>query len=294
MSRGVVRRAVVIGVTCAVLLVTVYLLAVWTVTGQRFEDTVLGGAQHAADRTELVTATWILDRITGYTVAVAVAGVLAIGFARRSPALAVAGAGVIVASVVTTELLQLVLLRPILLPSGVRREDQSFPSGHTTIAMSVMCGLVLVVPYRFRGVVVLLGSLWAAGIGAVTVVASWHRPSDTLGSDLIVLIFAGAAIALLARRGFVHEARPRTRIGRVARCLLACVSGVQAVAALTVSVIVGRTVLSGLAGNADPSDALSASAFTAGRAFALAGGALVALTLLALLRGVDLTGRPPD
>jgi membrane-associated phospholipid phosphatase len=264
------------------------------VTGQRFEDTVLGGAQHSADRTELKTATWILDRITGYSVAVAVAGVLAIGFARRRPALAVAGAGVIIASVVATELLQLVLLRPILLPSGVRREDQSFPSGHTTIAMSVMCGLVLVVPYRFRGVVILLGSLWAAGIGAVTVVASWHRPSDTLGSDLIVLIFAGAAIALLARRGLVHEARPRTRIGRVARCLLACVSGVQAVAALTVSVIVGRTVLSGLAGSADPSDALSASAFTAGRALALAGGALVALTLLALLRGVELTGRPLD
>jgi membrane-associated phospholipid phosphatase len=287
--RVVVRRAVVVGVVCAVLLVVVYLVAVWTRAGQRFEDAVLRGADLAArggrhgaaatlDRISVAT----LDKISELSLGAAVAGVLAIGLLRRRPALALAGAGVIVGSVLTAVILRnVVLLRPVLLHAGERREDQSFPSGHTTIAMAVMCGLVMVVPYRLRGGVVLLISLWAAGVGAATVTASWHRPSDTIGGDLIVLIYACAAIALLARNGSASRRASRARVGRMT------------LVALGTGAVVAAAVLNDVTAALGPVGAAFDSALAAGRAIALAGGALVAVAILALLRGIDLTPSPP-
>jgi PAP2 superfamily. len=216
LSRRVARRAVITGFACAAVLALVYVMAVRTHTGQRFEDAVL---QSAESRRQPVII-GALDTITVWSLAAAVLVVAGIGRLRGRPSLGLAGAGVIVASVVTTEFLRAVLPRPLLLEHGYRREDHSFPSGHTAIAMSVMCALVMVVPYRLRGVTLFLTSLWAVGVGALTVTASWHRPSDTIGSDLIVLIYVCAAIALLARYGSVREAEPRTAAGRATMGLL--------------------------------------------------------------------------
>jgi membrane-associated phospholipid phosphatase len=287
LSRGIARRAVITGAMCVGLLVLTYLLAVWTPTGQRFEDAVLQAA--AGGRQEAAIGT--LDAITKWSLAAAVIVVVGIGYLRSKLSLGFAGGGVIAASVITTEILRRsVLMRPLLLHSGVRREDQSFPSGHTTIAMSVMCGLVMVVPYRFRGIAVFLTSLWAASVGALTVTASWHRPSDTIGSDLIVMIYVCAAIAILARCGSVREAEPRTDARRTARRLLVGLLGTEALVALGTAVLTGGRVLNELAASADP-EVVPGSALTAGRAIALAGISLIALTLLALLRSIDFNRR---
>jgi hypothetical protein len=170
------------------------------------------------------------------------------------------------------------VLRPVLLHHGTRREDQSFPSGHVAVAMSVMCALVLVAPYRFRGAVVFLASLWAASVEIAAVTASWHRPSDTIGSDLIVVLYACAAIAVLTRRGWVREAELRTPTGRAARGLLAGGYGAVALLAVGVAALTGRTA--------------GGPALTAGRLIALSGSAAVAVALLALLRRVDLDTPP--
>lgn len=261
------------GGICAAGLVVVYLLAVWTRTGQRFEDAVLHGAAVAARTADAERAADILDRITVPALALAVAAVLAIGLARRRPLLGLLGAGVVVASVVTAEVMQHTLLRPILLEYGRRREDQSFPSGHAVVAMSVIGALVLVAPYRLRSVALLVTSVWAATVEVATVTASWHRPSDVLGSDLIVLIYTCGAAALLARYGRLGAAHRGTAAGRTAGILLA--AGYGAVALVALAVAVGAAV--------------HGSAFLAGRALALCGSAGVVLTLLALLRGVDLS-----
>jgi membrane-associated phospholipid phosphatase len=289
MAYKVMRRALLTGGCCAVLLAVVYLLAVWTVPGQRFEDAVLRGAQHAAGGEEHLAATATLDTITWYSLGVSIVLVFAIGLARRRLLLAASGAGMIVVSVVTTEILQrLILLRPVLLPSGDRRDDQSFPSGHTTIAMSVMCGLVMVVPYRFRWIAVLLTSLWATAVGALTVTATWHRPSDTIGSDLIVLIYTCAAIAMLAAKGSAREAEPGGRAARAARGTVVGLHAVEAVVALAIGVVVGHEALRALANSPEPGVATGQAAFVAGQALALAGSALVTLAILALLRRTDL------
>jgi hypothetical protein len=262
------RRALLTGGACAGLLVAVYLLAVWTVAGQRFEDAVLKAAELTVDGTAGVRATDLLDRITVPTTAVAVVVVLVLGLVRRRPLPGFTGATVVVGSVLTSMLIRTSMHRPVLLPHGTRREDQSFPSGHVAVAMSVMCALVLVAPYRFRGAVVFLVSLWAASIEVATVTASWHRPSDTVGGDLIVLLYACAAIAVLARLGWVRAAGLPTPAGRAARGILVGAYGGAAILAMTV--------------------AAAAPVLTAGRAIALCGSTAVALTLLALLRGVDL------
>jgi ribosomal protein S18 acetylase RimI-like enzyme len=163
------RRALILGGACLAGLAAVYLLAVRTAPGQSFEDAVLRAADVVAGGTEQVRALDTLDAISIPSVVAAVILILLIGFMRRRLLLGLLSAGMIAASLVTTELIQRFAERPVLLAHGYRREDQSFPSGHATVAMSLMCALVMVVPYRFRGLAVLLTSLWAAGVGMATV-----------------------------------------------------------------------------------------------------------------------------
>jgi len=280
------RRACVTGGACAGLLAVVYLLAVWTPLGQRFEDAVLRAGGTIAGSTEQVRALDTLDSITVSSVIAAVILVLLIGLVRRRILLGFVGVGVIAASVVTAEVIQRSVSRPILLSHGYRREDQSFPSGHAAVAMSLMCALAMVVPYRFRGLVVCLAWVWAASVGVATVTASWHRPSDIIGADLIVACYACVAVAVLARWGMVREATPGTSAVRVVRGLLAAVYGAVAVLGFVLAAVAVGVVLH------DPDHTASTGAGSAmlfaGRALALSGSAAVTVTLLALLRRVDL------
>lgn len=288
MSVRVQRRATVIGSLCLGLLVLVYLLAVWTAAGQRFEDAVLNGADLSAGSVDGARATDALDWISAPTVLLTAAAVLTIGFLRRKALLGFVGVGVMAASVATAEVVQHSFRRPVLLTHGYRREDQSFPSGHTAVAISVMCAVVLVTPYRLRGVVLLVTSVAAAAIEVSTVTASWHRPSDSLGSDLIVLLFTCLAIALLARLGWTAEPGLSSPPGRAGRGLIAAGYAVVALLAFGVAAVVVARLLAGPApGTVD------SSAYLAGRALALGGSATVALALLGLLRGVDFARSVP-
>lgn len=261
-----------------------YLLAVWTPAGQRFEDAVLTAAERAGGDAAPAAA---LGWVSVASVLAALAVVLAIGLLRRRPLLGALAAAVVPASVLTAEVVQRAVPRPILLDSGVRREDQSFPSGHAAVAMSVMCSLVLVVPHRWRGPVLLLAFAGAATVEIGTVSSGWHRPSDTIGSDLIVVMYTCAAVAVLARLGRVSEADVRTRAGRAAGVALGGGLAGLALGAFLVAAV--ATVAHHV--SAPTSSTVEGTAFTAGRALALSGGAGVALWLLALLRRVDL--RPP-
>jgi hypothetical protein len=177
---------------------------------------------------------------------------------------------VIVAAAVTTQVLQRVVERPILLARGYRREDQSFPSGHTAIAMAVLAALVLVVPQRFRWYAVVVAAPAGIGMGIATVTVGWHRPSDTVGSDLIVLAYACFAVALLARRGQVRPAPPRP-----AHTIA------FGVAAAGLCVVVLLLLSAG------------GSVFTLGRAIVVAGGSITTLVLLALVHRFEFGPPPP-
>jgi hypothetical protein len=120
------------------------------------------------------------------------------------------------------------------------------------------------------------------------VTASWHRPSDTIGADLIVVGYACAAVAVLAWWGRVREAVP-TRTGRVRRGLLA-----GAYTAVAVVSFVVAAVAAGLVMTASASSATDPGTLLAGRSLALSGSAAVAAALLALLRRMDLGAPAAD
>lgn len=198
---------------CASLfVVAVYWLAVRTATGQVAENAALHGAGQVDPRA-FIAARRLLDTITVTSLAAATVLVGAIGLLRRQVDLAVAAMAVILGSQAITQILKhLVLQRPDVSGSEVYLSN-TLPSGHTTAAMSVLFALLIVMPYRFRGVTMFVALTWAVGIGAYTVIARWHRLSDTLAADAVALGVACAASYFLAQNGRAHTGRAHT--GRV-------------------------------------------------------------------------------
>jgi membrane-associated phospholipid phosphatase len=261
----------------------VYLIAVWTAPGQRFEDAVLRAADRVSGSAEEARALDILDPVSVPLVVAVALVVFVVCAVRRRVFLGFVTVGMVAAPIVTTEAFQRFGQRPILLDQGLRRLDQSFPSGHTAVALALMCAVVMAVPYRFRGVTVLVTSLWAASVGVATVTASWHRPSDTIGSALIVVGYAAAAVAVLIWCGKVRETALPTPAGRVVRGLLPLAYAGAALLAFAVAAVVVVVVLK----RSGPGP-YGADILLAGRCLAFSASAAVAAALLTLLRQTDL------
>ncbi|QUQ68624.1 phosphatase PAP2 family protein [Kutzneria sp. CA-103260] len=206
------RRWLHVAVLSVLVAVAIYVFAVLTPVGQALENGALRGADQLSV-SEVNDANKNLNQITVYSLAVSVVVVALIGLLRRRWELAVAAVGVIVAGqVVTQSLKRFVLPRPPLVQVSGHYAANSLPSGHTTIAMTVLFAALIVVPYRWRGVAMFFAMSWAVGIGEYTVVAKWHRVSDTLAADAIALALGCLASWWLARRGLVrhHDGRSRT------------------------------------------------------------------------------------
>lgn len=229
-----VRRWWILAAASALLAVVVYLFAVQTATGQALENAALRGADQA-DAGAQSTAEGALDEITVYSLAVATLAVAVIGLLRRRLDLAIASVGVIVIGQLITQALKRYLLpRPELIPVTADYAENSLPSGHTTIAMTVLFAALIVVPYRWRGVAMFFVLAWAVGIGAYTITAKWHRLSDTLTADAIALAVACLASLWLARRGVLRRHDGPRRAPRVVIVVCAVLVGVAFLALGTV------------------------------------------------------------
>nr|WP_246345807.1 phosphatase PAP2 family protein [Conexibacter arvalis] len=132
---------------------------------------------------------------------------------RRRIELALVAGTVIGGSVVTTEALKRLLPRPDLLIDG-RIWENSFPSGHATVAFAVAVAATLVAPRPVRRAVALVAVLYGAAIGIAVLAAGWHRPSDVAGAYFVVVLWA-AAVALVDSRAARH-ARDASRAPRPA------------------------------------------------------------------------------
>lgn len=199
-----VRRWRVILAAAALFAVAVYLAAVWTVTGQTIENAALRGADQAdaAERAEAIRA---LGHITAGSLLVGTVLICAIGLLRRQPVLAFAAGAIIVGGqIVTQSLKRFVLPRPELVEASAGYAHNTLPSGHTTIAMTVLIATLVVVPYRFRGLAMFVVLTWAVGVGSYTIVAKWHRLSDTLAADAVSLVVASAVCLMLVRSGHLR------------------------------------------------------------------------------------------
>ncbi|MCE7001166.1 phosphatase PAP2 family protein [Saccharothrix sp. S26] len=279
------RRWAVIAVAASGVAVLVYVLAVWTVTGQALENAALRGADQV-DAAQAGEAWRALDEITVYSLAAAVVLIALVGALRRRWDLAVAAVGVVVVGqVVVQALKRFVLVRPPLVEVTGDYAHNSLPSGHTAIAMTVLFAAVIVAPHRWRGVVMLFLLPWAVGIGQYTLTAKWHRLSDTLAADAIALALAALASWWLARRGALNRYEGRRRVGRV-------VIGAFAVVSAVVGLVLGGVLWgvplarAGLAGAVRDHD-YEWDVYLGAGSFALAGSLVAALVFLASWRRLE-------
>jgi membrane-associated phospholipid phosphatase len=124
-----------------------------------------------------------------------------LAFARGRTARAVAAGALIAVSVGSVELLKHGLPHIVgAIPSG---RPATFPSGHTSVAVSLGLALVLAVPPVLRPTAALVGASYAAGIALSVIVLGWHYPSDAVGSFFICgfwACIAGVVSGGVARR----------------------------------------------------------------------------------------------
>lgn len=182
---------------CALLVLAVDHVFVLTVRGQLVDSAGLEGAKIGRSRIIEPVHT-VLDIVS--VGALAAAGLVAGGVAllRRRLALALVAVGTLVGSNVTTQLLKYtVLQRPDLGIATLGMTGNTLPSGHTTVAMSVAAAALLVAPARLRGTVAVVGAAYGAATGVATLSAGYHRPSDAVAAALVVGAWAAGLGAIV-------------------------------------------------------------------------------------------------
>jgi membrane-associated phospholipid phosphatase len=137
-------------------------------------------------------------------------GALCVGVAllRRRPWRAAAVAVLLLATGATTQGLKHVISTPRvsewLGPWG-QVGNASFPSGHSTAAMTLALCAVMVSPPTQRALVALCAGAFAIAVGYATLALTWHYPSDVVGGYLVAGTWVSLATAFLQR---VERAAP--------------------------------------------------------------------------------------
>jgi membrane-associated phospholipid phosphatase len=120
---------------------------------------------------------------------------VSIALARGLPRLALAVTGVLCLAPLTSETLKPLLAHPHDSVGGVLVGPASWPSGHSTAALTLVLCAFLVAPARLRPLVACLGAAFAAAVGLSLLILAWHMPSDVLGGYLVATLWAALAVA---------------------------------------------------------------------------------------------------
>ncbi|WP_162321941.1 phosphatase PAP2 family protein [Nesterenkonia haasae] len=95
--------------------------------------------------------------------------------------------GTVLASNISTQVLKYGMLdRPDLTDNPTYWINNSLPSGHATMAASIVVAVFLVASPKARPAIGVLGALWGGGWGAYLFIEAWHRPSDMIAAYLVV------------------------------------------------------------------------------------------------------------
>lgn len=189
---------------CAVSLALVCVVFVWTPAGQRVDGALLSRTQQGrgyVPGSALSETANELLRLVGNPLDWAAALVVLVlaGLALRRFWAGVAGAAVVLGSVVAARVLKELITRPDLDVIGSSTHN-SFPSGHVAAVAGMVFAVLLVVPQRVRPWLVLPGVVGVTVVVGATMVAGWHRLSDGLGGVLIAATLYCLAVALTRRR----------------------------------------------------------------------------------------------
>lgn len=178
--------------------VALYVVFVRTHGGQLVDQLAYNGAD-VGERAVAPVANALLDLVPAVAGVVGLVLTVVITIVRRNWGTAVVAIGCAGAAALTTQLLKLVFLdRPDLQVDGYA--DNSFPSGHTTVAAAAALAVFLVSSPAARPRVAGWGTLFTVLAGLSTLANGWHRPSDAIAALLVVAFWgclAGAVITLM-------------------------------------------------------------------------------------------------
>jgi membrane-associated phospholipid phosphatase len=219
---------------CLLGLIAVGLLALLMPAGHERDAAMLHGFV-ALDHPDVHLEIKVMAHL-GDTLPYACAGLLCIAVAllRRRGWQALAVACVLAATGVTTQTLKHLLAQPRVehwLPEQVA--TTSWPSGHSTAAMTLALCAVLVAPPALRAAAAVLGGAFAVGVGYAVLVLGWHYPSDVLGGFLVAGLWTSLAVAVLHRVEVPEPAgrpawEPLAALAASAGVVVAVVLGVRA------------------------------------------------------------------
>ena len=219
---------------CLVGLVITGALALAVPAGHERDAAMLHGFV-GLDRPSVHRAIWFTAHLCD-TLPYACAGLLCIvvALARRRGWRALAVVFLLAATGGTTQLLKHALAQPRIEHWLLEQIAwSSWPSGHSTAAMTLALCAVLVAPPALRGAAAVLGGAFAVGVGYAVLVLGWHYPSDVLGGFLVAGLWTSLAVAALHRVEAPEPARrpvwePATGLAAGAGVVAAVVVGVRA------------------------------------------------------------------
>jgi membrane-associated phospholipid phosphatase len=189
-------------VACALGLVAVALFGLVSDAGHARDVAMLHGFS-ALDQSRFNSAIRLLAQVPD-PLPYAFIGLCCIGVAlwRRRPWRALTVGVLLIATGLTTQVLKHLLAEPRFAawmgPWG-QIENASWPSGHSTAAMTLALCAVLVAPPAVRAITALIGGAFAIGVGYATLALAWHYPSDVVGGFFVAGLWVSLAIAVLQR-----------------------------------------------------------------------------------------------
>jgi membrane-associated phospholipid phosphatase len=187
---------------CVVALVGLIDVALLSRRGQRWDLEAMNSVDGSS-----ATVMTLLSGLGTVSIGTAAAGLavcVAMALSRRRISHALGAVVVVGGANVTTQLLKHELLERPDLGVGYALEN-SLPSGHTTVVLSLVAAALLVAPHSTRLTIATAGALAVTITGASTVVADWHRPSDVLAAMLVVPVWTALVVLVLGWNASASE-----------------------------------------------------------------------------------------
>jgi membrane-associated phospholipid phosphatase len=199
------RSALLVAAACLVGLALVWALAELVPAGQAKDAVVLREFVHLGSPGLDFVARSLADLLEPEVFVIWAVVILYVALARGRPSLALAAALVMAFAPLTSELLKPLLAHPRSIGTWTVPAN-SWPSGHSTAALTLALCAVLVAPARMRAKVAVIGALFAAAVGCSLLILARHMPSDVLGGYLVATFWMAIAVTALRTHG---RAEPR-------------------------------------------------------------------------------------
>jgi membrane-associated phospholipid phosphatase len=178
----------------------------WTRAGQWLDGVLLPRAERGGgyeQPTVLVdpAKTMLATFDSPAVLTILLGSVLLAGLLGRRPLAGVVGVGMVLGAVAVADAVKSALSRPDYQIESSTAHN-SFPSGHVTAATALLLAFMLVLPGWARRWLAVLGGAGVSVVASATMIAGWHRFSDSLGGVLLAaVLFCLTAAVLPSRRG---------------------------------------------------------------------------------------------